>query len=263
MPFATSSTTVEVAKIKEEQDVEAEIQELEDLFFQFVYKAQSDLERIELSKVKFCVIQLPVSLKSYYHKFLTGNIAAIQNAESVSEIFSILSMYWDFLNCELLVHIVRRLGNDELNKQMAAYMETLTLFLRRTTLEAFIGKWARSVPPQFAKFVTYMAGDWRNRTLQDLKDFRMELARTMLVEEYALPFKIINPGSVLVTWAIPSSLPGIADTLQSIFPQLDVEYDVLMVVFQGKHIPESNELAPLEVCYYYQHSALSKGGIFN
>ena len=197
MPFATPSTTVEVAKIQEEQDIEAEVEELEDQFFQIVCKAQSDLERIELSKVKLCVILLPVSLKSYYHKFLTGNIAAIQNAESVSEIFSILSMYWDFLNCELLVHIVRRLGNDQLNKMMAAYMENLTLFLRRTTLEAFIGKWARSIPPQFSEFVTHMGGDWRNRTLQDLKDFRMDLARTMLVEEYALPFKIIKPGSVI------------------------------------------------------------------
>ena len=246
------STTVELANITTEsleQNIENEIQELEDQFFDYVCKAASDLEEIDLSMVKRGLTQLPVSLKHEHIKFLQENLQAIENAKSVSEIFTILSLYWDFLNCGLLNEIVRKLGNYETKQLMEKYSEKLRAFRVKTKLEDFIGKWARSYPSHFIEFVSEMGGDWREHTLEDLEKFRIKLARMMYVEEYALHYTRIKPGSVSVTWALPSSLPGIADTLQSIFPLLEEEYDVLMVVFQGKHIPELSELAPLEVSY--------------
>ena len=250
------STTVEVANITTEslkQKVEEEIQELEDEFFNVVQKAASDLEKIELSAVKLCITHLPVSVKHQHQhiKFLQKNLTAINNAKSVSEIFTILALYWDFLNCGLLNEIVRKFGNYETKQVMEKYAEKLREFRVKTKLEDVIGKWARSCPSHFSEFVSEMGGIWRDRTLEDLEKFRIELARTMYVEEHVLHYTRIMPGSVSVTWVLPSSLPGIADTLQSIFPLLEEEYDVVMVVFQGKQIPELSELAPLEVSYCY------------
>ena len=252
------STTVEGANITTEsleRNIEKEIQELEDEFSGVVMKAALDLEKIELSLVKLHITtQLPVSVKHQHIKFLQDNLSAISNAKSVHEIIAILALYWDFLNCGLLNEIVRRLGNYETKQLMEKYMEKLREFRVKTKLEDFIGKWARCCPPHFSEFVTEMRGDWRDRTLEDLRKLRIELARTVCVEEYALPCLTITPGSVSVTWALPSSLPGIADTLQSIFSLLEEEYNVLRVVFQGKHIPELSELAPLEVSYCYHET---------
>ena len=252
------STTVEGANITTEsleRNIEKEIQELEDEFYSVVMKAAQDLGgKVKLSVVIQCISQLPVSIKHQHIKFLQENLSAINNAKSVGEIFSILGLYWDFLNCGLLNEIVRRLGNYETKQLMEKYTEKLREFRVKTKLEDFIGKWARCCPPHFSEFVTEMRGDWRDRTLEDLRNFRIELARTVCVEEYALPCLTITPGSVSVTWALPSSLPGIADTLQSIFSLLEEEYDVLTMVFQGKHIPELSELAPLEVSYCYHET---------
>ena len=247
------STTVEVANITTKilkQNIEEEIQELDDQFFDVVYKAQCDLEKVDLAMIKLRITQLQVSPTQEDIKLLQEIRPEIEKAKTVSEIFSILSehTYWDCLNCGLLNKIVRRFGSYETKQLMEKYAERLREFRAKTKLEDFIGKWARSSPSHFSEFVSEMGGVWRDRTLEDLENFRIELARTMYVEEHVLHYTRITPGSISVTWAIPSSLPGIADTLQAIFPRLKKEYDVLMVVFQGRHIPELSELAPLEVC---------------
>ena len=131
---------------------------------------------------------------------------------------------------------------------MEKYAEKLREFRMKTKLEDFIGKWARSCPAHFSEVVSEMGAIWRDRTLEDLEKVRFELARTMYMEEYALHCTRIKPGPLSVTWAIPSSLPGIVDTLQSIFPLLEEKHNVVMVVFQGRHIPEISGL-PLEVSY--------------
>ena len=251
------STTVEGANITTEslkRNIEKEIQELEDEFLSVVTKAAQDLEKTELSLVKLCITQLPVSIKHQHMKFLQENLSAISNAKSVQEIFSILALYWDFLNCGLLNEIVRRLGNYETKQLMDQYMEKLREFRVKTNLGDFIGKWVRCCPPHFSEFITELHGEWREHTLEDLENLRIKLARTICVEGYALQCISTKPGSVTVTWAIPSSLPGIDDTLQSIFPLLEEEYDVLTIVFQGRRIPELSELAPLEVCYCWHES---------
>ena len=243
----------EVANITPEspkQKIEKEIQELDDQFFSVACKAAQDLETVDLLKIKVCIMQLSASTKFLHMKFLQENHTAISNAKNVQEIFSLCAMYWDFLNCGLLNEIVRKLGNYETKQLMEKYTQKLREFRMKTKLEDFIGKWARSCPAHFSEFVSKM-GDWRCRTLEDLENFRIELARTICVEEYALHYIKFKPGSVSVTWALPSSLTGIAGTLQNIFPQLKKEYDVLMVVFQGKHIPELSELAPQEASYCY------------
>ena len=252
------STTVEGANITTEsleRNIEKEIQELEDEFSSVVMKAALDLEKIELSLVKLHITtQLPVSIKHQHIKFLQENLSAISNAKSVQEIFSILALYWDFLNCGLLNEIVRRLGNHETKQLMDQYMEKLREFRVKTKLGDFIGKWARCCPPHFSEFITELQGEWSEHTLEDLENLRIELARKICVEGYALPCISTKPGSVTVAWAIPSSLPGIADTLQSIFLLLEEEYDVLAIVVQGRRIPELSELAPLEVSYCYHES---------
>ena len=222
-----------------ECDIEKEIEELEDQFLDVVDEAASSLENVPLSKIKRCVTQLRVSVKYQHKKFLEDKLSAIDAAQSVGAVFAILGLYWDFLNCGLLTELVRRLGNDETKLLMLQYTEKLRQFRMKTKLGDFMDKWARSTPPQFVEFITEMGDNWKECTLEDLEEFRNQLARSMYVEEYALRIKSTKPGSVFITWALPSSFPGIADTLQSAFEVLQ-KHGVLRIIFQGKCIPDTS-----------------------
>ena len=49
-------------------------------------------------------------------------------------------------------------------------------------------------------------------------------------------FKCAEAGSVAITWALHSSLPEIADILQSAFQLLEEKYGIAQMIFQGKRI---------------------------
>ena len=188
-----------------QHNIEEEIEELEDQFFNVVRKAAKDLRNVDLSDVKLCITQLRVSVKYQHIRFLECKSTAINDAQSVDAIFVILGRYWNFLNCGLLSEIVRNLGNEATKQLMERYMENLQQFRMKTKLGDFVGKWAHSTPPQFTNFVSRMEGGWKDHTLEDLEQLRKELARSMYMKEYAVHFDGAQPGSIAVTWAIHSS----------------------------------------------------------
>ena len=225
-----------------ESDIDREIEELETLFLNVVGEAADDLTTVKLSKVKLCVTQLPVSVKYQHVYFLDHNLSAIIDATSVDAIFGILGRYWNYLNCGLLNEIVHRLGSDATKQLMEQYMETLRLFRLKTKLGDFFGKTTANIPPHFTTFVTTLGEGWENRTLEDLEQFRKELARSMYLKEYAMHFNCAETGSVAITWAFHSSLPEITDILKSAFQLLEKKCGVLRVIFQGKCILQQSSL---------------------
>ena len=221
-----------------ERNIEKEIEELEDHFLDVVDKAAESLENVHLSKIKRCITQLRVSVKYQHIRFLAGKLSVINNAQSVHAIFAILGLYWNFLNCGLLNELIRKLADDDTKQLMEKYAEKLRAFQRKTRLGDFIEKWAQTTPPHFTEFRTHMGENWRDRTLEDLEEFRRKLARSMCVEEWSLQMNTTEPGSVSVTWVLQSSLPGIANSLESAFQQLQQEYSILRVIFRGRYITD-------------------------
>ena len=225
-----------------ENNIDKGIQELECQFLKVVRKAGRDVRTADLSDVKFCVTQLPVSVKYQHLHFLEHSCSAIVDATSVDAIFAILGRYWDFLNCGLLNEVVRQLGNDPTKQLMEQYMMKLKEFRMKTKLGDFFGKATRNIPPHFTTFVTELGEGWEERTLEDLEQFRKELARSMYLKDYAMHFKCVEAGSVAITWAVHSSLPEITDILQSAFQLLEKKYGVLRVIFQEKCITQQRLL---------------------
>ena len=224
------STVVEPSKVSiqlSESDIDTEVRELEDDFLTVVRKAARDLRAVELSDVKVCVTQLPVSVKYQHLHFLEHSRSAIMDATSVDAILAILGRYWDYLNCGLLNEVVHQLGSGEIKQLMEQYMEKLREFRMKTKLGDFIDKTTKNIPPHFTAFVTEMGEDWRDRTLEDLQNFRKQLAHSMHLKEYAMHFDSVVTGSIAVTWALHSSLPAITDILQSAFQLLEKKYCIL------------------------------------
>ena len=239
------STVVKPSKVSIQLsacDIDSEIQELEREFLNVVCEAAEDLITVKLSKVKLCVTQLPVSLKYQHLRFLERNCSAIIDATSIDDILAILGRYWDYLNCGLLNEVVHRLGSGETKQLMEQYMEKLRQFRMKTKLRDFVGKSNQIVPPHFITFVTKMGEDWRDRTLEDLEEFRKRLAHAMHLAEYATHITSAEPGCIEVTWAVHSSFPAITDILQSAFQLLQKKYCILRVIFHGECIPELKSL---------------------
>ena len=224
-----------------ETDIDREIQELERQFLKVVGEARKDLTTVELSEIKLCVTQLPVSVKYQHLHLLEHNLSAIVDAKSVDAIFAVLGRYWNYLNCELLNEVVHQLGSDATKQLMEQYMEKLQQFQMNTKLGDIIGKASHNIPPHFTTFVTEMGDEWRKRTLEDLQNFRKKVAYFMQLKEYALHFNSVETGSIAVTWAFHSSLPEIADILQATFEMIE-KYSVLRIFFRGKSISRQRAL---------------------
>ena len=174
--------------------MEMEIQELEDQFFTVVCQASSDLENVDLSIVKLCIANLPVSLKHQHIKFLDECLPAIECAESVSEIFSILSRNWDFMNCGLLKEMVRKLGSNETKQLMEEYSEKLREFRMKTKFIDFTDKWTGNCPSPILDFAT----------LEDRETLLIQQAKARFVKECTLPLPSYKDFES-DTWALPQT----------------------------------------------------------
>ena len=250
------STVVVPSKVSmqlSESEIDREIEELERQFLKIVRAAAKDMRMVELSDIKLCVTQLPVSVKYQHLFFLEQNRSAISNAQNVDAILAILGRYWDYLNCGLLNEVVHQLGSDHTEQLKKQYMEKLRQFRMKTKLGDFFGKSTQIIPPHFTTFVTEMGEDWMNCTLEDLEEFRKKLAHAMYLKEYAMHFKSAKTGSIAVTWTVHSSLPAITDILQSAFQLLQKKYCILRVIFQGKCISEPKLLEVKCLLIHYMH----------
>ena len=56
-------------------------------------------------------------------------------------IWSILNLYWDFLNYGLLEHVISNFGSEDLKQQMQDYVDELSTFKQTTRLCDFIESW--------------------------------------------------------------------------------------------------------------------------
>ena len=243
--MTAAEAMVEPSKVSNqlsEGDIEREIQELEDQFLKVVREAAKNLRTVELLEVKLCLTQLRVSVRYRHIRFLERNRSAITSATSVDDIFAILGLYWSYFNCGLLTEVVCKLGSNQTKQLMQRYMEELKKFRLKTKLGDFVGKSTPQAIPNFVELVTKMGEDWRDRTLEDLEEFRQELAKSMQLEDYAVHFTSAEAGCIAVTWALHGSLPEIADVIQAAFQLLVKRYCVLKVIFQGKCISEQKSL---------------------
>ena len=220
------------------ETLEDKIHSLEEDFGEIVDRTASDIEnsienhKTSLSKVKRRITQLPVSMKHLHIKFLAGKLSAINNAKNVDEFFSILGLYWDFMNCGLLQQLVNRFGSSETQQRTEEYLKRLKEFRTDTTVREFTDKWTGCIPSNLADFVMEMGDEWLDRTLEEVEQFRIKLSRRCSLNEYALPLKKGTHNSVILCFALQRSFILNAEILQPL-QQFLQEQGVLRVLFKG------------------------------
>ena len=176
---------------------------------------------IFLSRVTY----LPVSVRPQHRTFIEEKLTNIPPPVTFESIWSILNLYWDFLNYGLLEHVISQCGSDELKQQMQDYVDELSIFKQTTRLCDFIESWPcrDDGPPEdrLKKMVIKMKHEWSQCTLHDVESFKNALVHKFFLPEFDTLLQNIERGCVCVTWL---TSPSIATLLQQNLTNIETEF---------------------------------------
>jgi len=168
---------------------------------------------------------LPVSVRPQHRSFIEEKLTNIPPPITFESIWSILNLYWDFLNYGLLEHVINQCGSENLKQQMQDYVSELSTFKGTTRLCDFIESWPcrDDGPPEdrLKKVVIKMKHEWSQCTLQDVESFKKALVHKFFLPEFDILLQKAERGCVCVTWLTSSS---IATLLEQNLANIETEF---------------------------------------
>ena len=184
---------------------------------------------------------LPVSDRTQHRSFIKENLTNIPPPVTIENIWTILNLYWDFLNYGLLEHFINKFGSEDLKQQMQDYVDKLSKFKHTTRICDFIENWPckDNRPPEgiLKKLVIKMKHEWSQCTLQDVESFMKALIHKFFLPEFDILLQNAERGCVCVTWLTSAS---IATLLQQNLANIETEFfkkhDIDAVTIDGQDI---------------------------
>ena len=206
--------------------MEDQVRYFDSTFRSLVNKAYQEVNgKTEPSDFLSHVTCLPVSDRTQHRSFIKENLTNIPQSATIVNIWTILNLYWDFLNYGLLEHVVSNFGSEDLKQQMQNYVDELSRFKQTTRLCDFIESWPcrDDGPPEdhFKKLVVKMKHEWSQCTLQDVESFKKALVHKFFLEEFDMLLQNAERGCVCVTWL---TSPSIATLLQQNLTNIEAEF---------------------------------------
>jgi len=186
---------------------------------------------VSFENVQDSLLQLPVSMKQYA-KLLQSEAARLCQASSINELFFILSPHCDFLNPSLLAHLAYRFGDEQTIRLVEEYLGELTEFRKRTKIGDFIDKWTGTCLLDTQELVIEFGDNWREKSVEQLEEFRIKVLRKCYLEDYMLPLKRIKSSSVDAVFSLPESVDIDSLELESL-RKFFQEHHVLRILLNG------------------------------
>ena len=183
----------------------------------------------------------------HYAKLLQSEASRLAQASSIDELFFILSPHWDFLNPSLLAHLAYRFGDDQTIRSVEEYLGELREFRMRTKVDNFIDMWTGELPPDTQEIVMKLGDNWREQSLEQLEELRIEVSRKHCFEDYVMPLKRIKVSSVDAIFSLPESVEIHSLELESL-RQFFLEHQILRILLNGTCI---FDLQLHQVCVYH------------
>ena len=207
------------------QTVEEQVRHFENTFGDLVDKACEEVKKIDPHILLSRVTYLPVSVRREHRTFIEERLTSIPPPETFAKIWSILNLYWDFLNYGLFEHVINKCGSDDLKQEMQAYVDKLSIFKQTTRLCDFIESWPcrDDKPPEdrLKKVVVKMKYEWSQCTLQDVESFKRALVHKFFLPEFDILLQKAERGCVCVTWL---TSPSVATLLQQNLANIETEF---------------------------------------
>ena len=221
--------------------VEDQVQYFENRFGDLVDKACREVKEINPHILFSRVTCLPVSVRQEHRTFIEEKLTNIRPPAAFESIWSILNLYWDFLNHGLLEHVINQCGSKELKQEMQSYILALSVFKQTTRLCDFIKNWPcrDERPPEgyLKKVVLKMQKEWSQCTLQDVESFKAALVQRLFLPKYDILLQTAIEGCVCVTWLTsPSTATELQQNLANIEPEFFKKHGIDAVTIDGQDV---------------------------
>ena len=195
--------------IRDKVKIKSEIKELQSIFMKLRDDVFDSVENKPVNYFKVRLTSMDVDGQEHYVPFLKE---VAQKHKEVVDIWMDLSCYLNFLNHELLQHILHKFpDNDDFQKRMDMYVQRIKKFFHVTLLCDFVECWpvsARTAPEEelqnYLELKTTL--EWETCTLEDLDDERQNLSRKLLLPSFALVLANASKGCVSATYCIPPTI---------------------------------------------------------
>ena len=200
--FATSPSAV----LLDKELIKQHVAQLEERFGDLACRAY-DHVNIDGDSFRNRLINLDVSRKDEHQTFINDHLMTVKPGTPLFDLWGKLSMYWNFLNFNLLEYVVSKYGTKELKHKMDEYVNDLQSFRKATRLCDFIECWpvtGKAPETELRKFVTKMKHDWDECTLEDLDMLQGTITSKFFLPKFAFQLEEIKKGCISITWLIPA-----------------------------------------------------------
>ena len=211
-PSISSLAAVETSTQSSIEKVRAEIENLEDQFFQLTCKTRAFLSEKEkqdnnfLEIVSDFLLNFPVAKKAVHAKFFLENEDEILKAENIRKLFAILGRYCNYCNYEIIMHIVKKFGDVKLNTSIMIYCDSIKEFEISTTVSVYLHAISARPDGEICKGFTQMAMKINKPTcvctLHEIRQLKEAIAESAAVHSYSVYMESIAESSVFVQFLV-------------------------------------------------------------
>ena len=229
------------AALLDRQSIKQQVTRLQDCFVHLAYCTYKELvdKGFNVHDVQAWLTSLYVFQQREHQDFIKDHLTNIEKGTHLSNLWARLGTYWNFLNFDLLEHLVSGFGGEDLKQKMESYKYDLQSFRKATRICDFIDCWPERVEPppehELRQFVAKVGYHWENCTLEDLDMIEGVITRRFFLPGFVLQLREVKPGSITVSWLIPGSfVRGLQEAIECTSSEFFMEQKIETITIDGR-----------------------------
>ena len=226
------------------ESIRSSIQQLTGQFHKLRAATEQELQRagVGVTSLVTEITSLPATKRGPHLEFLKQYTKEFHSCKSVLEVFSHLNTHWDYLNYDMLAHLITGLSLSSLNAQLKEYELKMQHFLNETSLEQFSaaeGEKRYKKPPKGFKKLVSRHKLSPSTSLKEIDTFRQKFADEYDLRKCAIFLLSMRSGSVVLTMLVPESLEMM---LRSTDPEFFKEHSIVhlqlndILIYEEVHV---------------------------
>ena len=207
--------------------VRSDIDQLKEKFESLKNSIREEIEKagVAVKTLVDKIMTFPATKREPHEEFLMKYADKFRESKSILSVFDRLSMHWDYLNYDILDHLIATFKKSfshphKLNQQLIAYKSSLRHFLEHTDLEDFCEaeEEERYMEPPDGFMTLVSHHDWKKPiSLKKIDEFRRRFAYKYDLRACAIFLLRVGNGSVIVTLLVPYSIKLMLKSTESEF----------------------------------------------
>ena len=220
---------------QQEQQLESRFRGLATITYETMVRMKVDIDDFRARLTSLDVFRL-----STHREFLDSHVMKVEQGTTFYDLWVNLNVYWNFLNFDLLEHIVNSFNIEDLKHKMVSYVHDLQSFRKATRVCDFVDCWPvlEQSPPKrsdLRKFIAKMKLEWDKCTLEDLETLKGVITHKFFLPGFALQLKKLKKGCITVTWTIPAPfVKPLLEAIQSTSSKFFMEQKIDKIAIDGQ-----------------------------